>query len=243
MEYATDSGYILTILVPIYNEQGNLPRLVNELSEYLAQTSYNAKVLFVDDGSTDLSLQLVEQACSVNPDFGFIHLKTNSGLSTALKAGIDQVETKYTGYLDADLQTSVFDFDLLMEHARDFELVTGIREGRKDGNIKRLSSFIANSIRRLVTHDGVSDTGCPLKIFHTITARRILLFKGMHRFLPALVQLDGGQVKMVPVCHYPRLAGRSNYRLGNRLIGPAIDLIIFAWMRKRYIRYEITGRG
>lgn len=243
MGYPADSDYLITIIVPIFNEEGNLPRLVEELLGHLSVSTYNAKVLFVNDGSTDNSAMLVEQFCTVYTAFGFIHLKRNSGLSTALKAGIDQVETKYTGYIDADLQTSPYDFDLLMEYAESYDLVTGIRTGRKDGIVKRVSSTIANTIRRSVTRDGVSDTGCPLKVFHTDAARRIPFFKGMHRFLPALVQLGGGQVKEVPVRHFKRLAGKSNFHLLNRLIGPGTDLIAFAWMRNRYIRYEITGRG
>jgi glycosyltransferase involved in cell wall biosynthesis len=243
MGYAADSECLLTIIVPLYNEEGNLPRLARELSGYLSQTAYKTAVLFVNDGSTDNSAKLVEDYCSENGAFSYIHLKKNSGLSTALKAGIDQVESRYTGYIDADLQTSPYDFELLMEYAETFELVTGVRVGRKDGLVKRISSRIANTIRRSVTHDGVSDTGCPLKILHTDTARKIPFFNGMHRFLPALVQVGGGKVKEVPVRHFKRLAGKSNFHLWNRLLGPAADLIAFAWMRKRTIRYEITGRG
>jgi len=239
----SDSENLLTIIVPLFNEEANIPRLVKELTDYLSLSTHNAKVLFVNDGSTDESTKLIEQSCADQPAFSFIHLKKKNGLSTALKAGIDQVETKYTGYIDADLQTSPFDFDLLMPHVGKYELVTGIRTGRKDSIIKRTSSVIANGFRRLVTRDGVSDTGCPLKIMHTATARRIHFFKGMHRFIPALVLLDGGRVKEVPVRHYKRLAGKSNYHLVNRILGPAIDLIAFSWMRKRYIHYEIIARG
>lgn len=243
MDYVADSEYLLTIIVPLYNEEGNLPRLVKELSDYLIQTSYKSKVLFVNDGSADDSGKFLEQFCADKHAFSFIHLKRNSGLSTALKAGIEQVKTKYTGYIDADLQTSPYDFDLLMAYIESYDLVTGIRIGRKDGMIKRISSRIANAIRRSVTHDGVSDTGCPLKVFHTETARRIPFFNGMHRFLPALVLLGGGKVNEVPVRHFERRAGKSNFHLWNRLLGPAADLIAFSWMRKRTIRYEIIGRG
>ncbi len=238
-----DNEVLLTIIVPLFNEEGNLPRLAKELSGYLSLSPHKAKVLFVNDGSTDNSRELVERLCAENQAFTFIHLKRNSGLSSALKAGIDQVITPYLGYIDADLQTSPMDFDLLMTHIADFELVTGIRVSRKDGIIKRISSRIANAIRRSVTHDGMSDTGCPLKIFHTSTIQRIPFFKGMHRFLPALVLLDGGRVKQIPVRHFERIAGKSNFHLWNRLLGPAADLIAFGWMRSRYIRYEIAGRG
>jgi dolichol-phosphate mannosyltransferase len=243
MEYMADPDYILTIIVPLFNEEGNLHRLAKELADYLSLTSFRAKVLFVNDGSTDKSAQMIEKLCAENPDFGYIHLKKNSGLSTALKAGFDQVETRFTGYIDADLQTSPFDFDLLMEYVVEYELVSGIRTGRKDGIIKLLSSHIANAVRRFFTHDGISDTGCPLKIIHTSTAREILFFKGMHRFLPALVQMAGGQVKVVPIRHFARISGKSKYHLCNRLLGPAADLLAFTWMRKRYINYVISGRG
>lgn len=243
MGYIADSEYLLTIIVPLYNEEGNLPRLSGELSDYILQASYGTKVLFVNDGSNDGSAMLLAQFCAGNPAFNYISLKKNSGLSTALKAGIDQVETKYTGYIDADLQTTPYDFDLLMEYAESYALVTGVRVGRKDGIVKRISSRMANAIRRSVTHDGVADTGCPLKIFRTDIVRRIPFFNGMHRFLPALVQLGGGKVKEVPVRHFERLAGKSNFHLWNRLIGPAVDLIAFGWMRKRTIRYEIADKG
>ena len=243
MDFSNNSACLLTIIVPLYNEEGNLRLLATELTNYINQTSYKAKVLFVNDGSSDNSTRILEEICNEFPSFQYIHLKKNCGLSTALKAGIDQVDTKYSGYIDADLQTSPFDFDLLMDLANGADLVTGIREKRKDGIFKLISSRIANAIRQAVTHDGVSDTGCPLKIFRTDTVRQIPFFDGMHRFLPALIKLQGGIVKQVPVRHFERMAGKSKYHLFNRLVGPTTDLIAFAWMRKRYIRYEITGRG
>ena len=243
MYYNPDAEYLLTIIIPLYNEEGNLARLADELTDYISHTIYKAKVLFVNDGSTDNSAKLIEEFCNQNKAFGFIHLSKNGGLSTALKAGIDQVDTKYTGYIDADLQTTPFDFDHLMEYIDCCDLVTGIRAGRKDSIIKLISSRVANSIRRAVTHDNVVDTGCPLKVFHTDAARRIPFFKGMHRFLPALIQLGGGHVKEIPVRHFERIAGNSKYHLHNRLIGPATDLIAFIWIRSRYIRYEISGKG
>jgi dolichol-phosphate mannosyltransferase len=232
-----------TIIVPVFNEEANLPRIANELSDFLRSTKFKVWVLFVNDGSTDNSASLIESICHENELFGFIHLKGNRGLSTALKAGIDQVETKFTGYIDADLQTSPSDFNKLLEFAEQFDLVTGIRVNRKDSLIKRITSSIANAIRRTVTKDGISDTGCPLKIIRTDIARQIPFFKGMHRFLPALVILSGGKVKEVPINHYPRKAGKSKYHLLNRLFGPFFDLWVFCWMKRNYIRYEIIGKG
>lgn len=238
-----EKPYELTIIVPVYNEEQNLQRLGQELAAYLGVSAMKAAVLFVNDGSTDNSLSLIESICSENESFKFIHLKENKGLSVAMKAGIDQIETRYTGYIDADLQTSPFDFDKLFEFAAQFDLVTGVRVNRKDSFVKKVSSLMANSIRRFFTGDVASDTGCPLKIILTDTAKRIPFFNGMHRFLAALVQLVGGTVKEVPVSHFSRVAGKSKYHLWNRLFGAVIDLWAFCWMKRNYIRYEIISRG
>ena len=157
-----------------------------------------------------------------------------------MKAGIDVADSEYVGYIDADLQTTPEDFNLLLEHAGEYEMVMGIRTGRKDSFVKNLSSRIANGFRRAMTHDGVEDTGCPLKILRTDYARRIPFFTGMHRFLPALIQLQNGRVKQIPVRHFPRIAGQSKYHLWNRLVGPFKDCFAYRWMKKRYINYEIA---
>lgn len=238
-----ENFYDLTIIVPVYNEEENLPRVEKELSAFLRVSKIKAKILFVNDGSTDSSASIIEMICFENELFNFIHLKGNNGLSIALKAGIDHIFTRLTGYIDADLQTSPADFNKLIEFADRFDLVTGIRMNRKDSLVKNFTSTIANSIRRTFTRDGISDTGCPLKIIRTDTAKRIPFFNGMHRFLAALVQLYGGTVKEVPVIHYQRLAGRSKYNLWNRSLGPVIDLWAFCWIKRNYIRYEIIAKG
>jgi dolichol-phosphate mannosyltransferase len=233
----------LTIIVPVYNEEENLPRLGRKLADYSRISKAGVRILFVNDGSTDNSPSLIESICQENESFNYIHLNLNKGLSTALKAGIDHIESRYTGYIDADLQTSPADFDKLLEFADQYDLVTGVRQNRKDTLVKKASSSIANSIRRFFTKDGASDTGCPLKIIRTEIAKKIPFFNGMHRFLAALVQMIGGTVKEVSVSHYPRIAGKSKYHLWNRLLGPLVDLWAFCWMKRNYIRYEIIGKG
>lgn len=237
-----ENDYDLTILVPVYNEEGNILRLERELSSFIQNAGIRSKVLFIDDGSTDNSLELIKSVCNSNSSFDYIQLKGNNGLSTALKAGIDESETAWIGYIDADLQTSPGDFNELLKHIGSFDMVTGIRMDRKDNRMKKISSSLANSIRRSVTHDGIKDTGCPLKIIRTTIAKKIPFFNGMHRFLPALVMLEGGLVKEVSVHHFPRIAGKSKYNLGNRLLGPLVSLIAFSWMRRNYIRYQILKK-
>ena len=169
----------------------------------------------------------MREVCARQPDFFYIEFVRNCGLSAAMKAGIDYACSKWVGYIDADLQTTPEDFNLLLEHASDYELVMGIRTGRKDSFVKNMSSKIANGFRRMMTHDGVQDTGCPLKVLHTDYAKRIPFFTGMHRFLPALIQLQEGRVKQIPVRHFPRVAGKSKYHLANRLIGPFKDCFAY----------------
>lgn len=237
------AAYKLTIIVPVYNEEGNILRLEKELTSFLQVARLSSCVLFVDDGSTDTSGRLIGEVCGRNKDFFHIRLARNGGLSAAMKAGIDVACSEYVGYIDADLQTAPADFNLLLEHVEAYEMVMGIRTGRKDSVVKNLSSRIANGFRRAMTHDGVEDTGCPLKILRTDYAKRIPFFTGMHRFLPALIQLQHGRVKQIPVRHFPRLAGKSKYHLWNRLAGPFKDCFAYRWMKKRYINYEITDNN
>ncbi|MDK2843024.1 MAG: dolichol-phosphate mannosyltransferase [Anaerophaga sp.] len=230
----------ITIIVPVYNEEESLPRLKREAEKFQAESPIKTKILFVDDGSTDHSLSIIQRYCIENPDtFSFIALDSNKGLSTAIKAGIDNVDTPYLGYIDADLQTTFSDFMLFYDFMEDFTMINGIRQKRSDTLIKRLSSRIANSFRQWMIHDNIKDTCCPLKLMKTQMARELPFFNGMHRFIPALVQLRGGNVKQIPVQHFKRMEGKPKYNLWNRLLGPFLDTLAFVWMRKRNIRYSI----
>ncbi|MCC1485427.1 glycosyltransferase family 2 protein [Winogradskyella immobilis] len=231
--------YILTIVVPVYNEEGNLKRVEKELLNYIKIASVTTSVLFVNDGSKDQSQDLIEVICSRNDAFHFITFKENKGLSAAIKAGFDTVQSELVGYIDSDLQTTPEDFNLLLEYIDTNDLVTGVRINRKDSFIKRMSSKLANGIRRAFTKDGMDDTGCPLKIIRTSYAKQIPMFRGLHRFLPAMVMLQNGKVIQIPVRHFPRIAGTAKFGLRNRLINPLMDCFAYLWMKKRYINYKI----
>lgn len=235
--------YDFTIIVPVYNEEDNLDRVEKELCHYLTVCTMKACVLLVNDGSKDGSLRKIKDICSRQPDFFYISSNENHGLSTAMKAGIDTAESRYMGYIDSDLQTNPEDFNLLLAHIRDHDLVTGIRAKRKDSALKKLQSKIANGFRRAMTGDTATDTGCPLKVMRSDMAKRIPFFDGMHRFLPALFALEGGRFMEMPVRHYPRTAGVSKYHLWNRLVGPFLDCFAYRWIKARYIRYNIADES
>lgn len=234
------SEYELTIIVPIYNEEEGMKALEDKLSAYLKKAKVRSCVLMVNDGSTDNSLPLMREICGRHDDFHYISFSGNCGLSWAIKAGIDHAESRYVGYIDADLQTDPEDFNLLLDYVADHEMVTGIRTNRKDTGFKRMQSKIANGFRRMMTKDVAVGTGCPLKILHTDTAKRIPFFTGMHRFLAALVQLQGGRIMQLPVRHYPRTAGTSKFNLSNRLVGPFVDCFAYRWMKKRWRNYAVA---
>jgi dolichol-phosphate mannosyltransferase len=235
--------YDLTIIIPVYNEAGNLERLEKECTHFLDNCSLAASILLVNDGSADNSQPLIENICNRDPRFHYISFEKNAGLSAAIKAGFDKVDARLTGYMDADMQTSPEDFNILLREMGDHALITGVRSGRKDSFVKNTSSIIANKIRRAFTHDGMDDTGCPLKIIRTEYAKRIPMFKGLHRFLPAMILLQNGTIKQFPVRHFPRVAGKSNFGLANRLLGPLMDCFAYLWMKKKYIHYRIQKEG
>jgi len=232
-------SFDLTIIVPVYNEEGNLERLYEELLKFMQDSPKKTKVLFINDGSRDGSLQRIKTICKNSESFTYCSFDRNYGLSAALKAGFDHSDTYLTGYIDADLQTSPEDFKILLGYINDYDLVQGVRQDRKDSFVKNASSVIANKIRRMFTRDSMDDTGCPLKIIRTDIAKRIPMFNGLHRFLPAMVMLQNGKILQVPVRHFPRIAGKSNFNLWKRLLGPLSDCFAYLWMKKKYINYSI----
>lgn len=235
------SNYEFTIIVPIYNEEDNAAALEERLSQYLVKASRKACVLFVNDGSSDSSAKRIAEICERQNDMFYISFEKNCGLSAAIKAGFEAAESPLVGYIDADLQTAPEDFNLLLNYADEYEMVMGIRANRKDSGFKRFQSKFANGFRRMMTGDDAVDTGCPLKVLKTSVARRIPMFTGMHRFLPALVGLQEGRVKQVEVRHFPRVAGVSKFSLRNRFWGPMKDCFAFRWMRPRWYNYKINS--
>jgi len=232
----------LTIIVPVFNEEESLPAFFLELDSFIEASAVPSQVLFVNDGSSDNSLKILNENCKERAYCWVLSLEQNSGLSVAIKAGFDHCKTSLVGYIDADLQTHPADFLTYFDFFPEYDMVNGIREKRQDSLVKKLSSKIANAYRRLMINDGIKDTCCPLKIIKITFVRQMPFFIGMHRFLPALVQLQGGKVKQLPVSHSPRYAGTSKYYLFNRLVGPFFDTLAFRWIRSRYIRYRLADK-
>lgn len=234
---------LITIVVPVYNEEECIAQFFSEMDTFIQLSSKPVTVCCVDDGSTDKSLSLIKKKAAKDSHYQWIKLSQNKGLSNALKAGIDHCKTPYLGYIDCDLQTSPKDFLTYYEFLDDFDLINGIRQNRQDTLVKKLSSKIANFIRRRLLNDDIKDTCCPLKIAKTSHMQTIPAFKGFHRFLPILVKLQGGKIKQVPISHFPRFAGQAKYNLRNRLISPFIDTLGVLWISSRRISYTINDKS
>lgn len=231
----------LTVIVPIFNEEESIARLVQAFQSFFDSSTLNPQVLLVNDGSTDGSLDQIKAICEDHERFHFISFEQNSGLSAAILAGFDHAKTDFVGYIDADLQTKPIDFLKFEPYLATHDLVLGHRVGRKDSLVKKLTSRFANWFRDSMLHDGVKDSGCPLKIIKKEYAVTLPHFSGMHRFIPALVQMRGGKVKELPITHYSRESGKSKFNFLNRSIGPIVDTFGVRWLMKRKITYKIQS--
>ena len=230
----------LTVVIPIFNEAEGIYRVLPAFEDYIKQSKFEVKLLLVNDGSTDNSLAEIKKISTWNEGVNYISFDKNAGLSAAIRAGFEHATTEWVGYIDADLQTDPIDFLKLEKMVPEYDLVTGKREGRKDSKVKNMSSTFANWFRDSMLHDGVQDSGCPLKIMNRTMALNMPFFKGMHRFFPALALIQGKKIIEIPVSHYPRITGKSKFNLWNRLLSPLQDTIALRWLGKRQVKYKIS---
>jgi dolichol-phosphate mannosyltransferase len=233
MNEVTNSPAV-SVVVPLYNEEANLPILQGELRDALSGLDY--EIIFVDDGSVDGTAERIETA----PNIRLICFEKNAGQSAAIYAGLTAARGATVVIIDGDLQNDPGDIPkLLAEIARGADLVCGYRVRRQDTVVKRATSRIANAVRSRYTKDGVRDTGCTLKAMRRECVTALFPFKGMHRFIPALVKAAGYQLVEVPVNHRPRRFGESKYGLGNRALRATIDMFGVRWLLSRRLNYKI----
>jgi dolichol-phosphate mannosyltransferase len=229
-----------SIVIPVFNEQKNIFPLRDNIIEAMASISDDYEVIFVDDGSTDGSREIIRKINSQNPGFRYIFFDGNYGQTAALDAGFKAAIGDTIITMDADLQTNANDIPLLLKHLGPYDAVVGYRKKRADNWMKRISSQIANSVRNQLSGENIRDVGCPLKVIKRKALRSIKLYNGMHRFFPTLLKFEGYTVFEVPVNHYPRVHGQSKYNVRNRIFRALRDLIAVRWMKSRYLKYQIT---
>ena len=229
----------LSAVVPAYDERDNLPILVEELRGALDATGKRWEIVLVDDGSRDGSAEWMLAAARLDPRVVPVLLERNVGQSGALAAGLSRAQGATVVTLDADLQNDPADLPRLLEALERADVVSGVRQERKDGWVRLASSRIANGVRRTILGDPVTDIGCSFKAYRREALDGLPMFAGAHRFLPALCVFRGARYAEVPLHHRPRRHGTSKYGVANRLWRGLYDLIGVRWLKSRLLRYRI----
>ena len=233
MSHATDSPAV-SVIVPLYNEEENVPILQAELRAALRGVDH--EFIFVDDGSADRTVERIEAV----PNLRVIRFEKNAGQSAAIYAGLQAARGAILVLIDGDLQNDPADIPKLVDEiSRGADLVCGYRALRRDTRVKRLTSRIANAVRSRYTKDGVRDTGCTLKAMRRECVGALVPFKGMHRFIPALIKDAGYRLVEIPVNHRPRRFGQTKYGLGNRAVRATVDMFGVRWLLSRRLNYKI----
>ena len=224
----------VSVVVPLYNEEQSVAMLQRELADALTGLDY--EIIFVDDGSQDETGARI----AANSRTRVLHFEKNAGQSAAIFAGLQAVRSEVAVLIDGDLQNDPADIPrLLAEISRGADLVCGYRARRKDTLLKRITSRVANFVRSRFTRDGVRDTGCTLKAMRRDCIGALVPFKGMHRFIPALVKGAGYRLVEIPVNHRPRRFGQSKYGLGNRALRATVDMFGVRWLLSRRLNYQV----
>ncbi len=228
----------LSVIIPVYNEEENILPLLEQLQAAVRDWGGQVEFLFVDDGSTDATLELLKRAQPREPRIRIAHFRRNLGQTKAMEAGFHLARGRAVVTLDGDLQNDPAEVPRLARMLSTFDVVCGIRARRRDTWWKRRSSRIANRFRNWMTGDDIVDTGCTLKAYRRECVERLELYNGMHRFLATLLKMRGYRVTQVPVSHHPRHAGKTKYDTWRRFKKGLADVLAVRWMKKNWIAYE-----
>jgi dolichol-phosphate mannosyltransferase len=232
----------ISLVAPAYNEKECIEEFIKEADGELKKLGRSYEIVCADDCSSDGTHEILVRLKGSYPALRVVRLLRNQGQSGAFEAGIRAARGKYIVLIDADLQNDPADIRKLIEVLDGPEqpaCAAGRRAIRQDNFIRRLSSKIANRVRIWITGDPVRDTGCSLKSFRAEYAKRMKLFRGMHRFFTTLVRLQGGTVLEVDVNHRPRFKGTPKYGMGlGRTFTALRDALAVRWMQSRQLHYE-----
>jgi len=229
----------ISVVAPVYNEEENLPVLVSRLVDVLAPLGRSYEMIFVDDASTDRSRALLKEMVAQVPQLRVIGFRKNCGETAAGAAGLKAARGDVVITMDADLQNDPRDIPMMLDYLKEYDMVTGWRRKRDDSWVKRVTSKIANGVRNALSGETIRDSGCTYRAYKRECLENLKLYKGMHRFMPTLVKMEGFRVIEVPIAHHPRQFGVSKYTTWNRMWRAFVDLLAVRWMKSRHIRYEI----
>jgi dolichol-phosphate mannosyltransferase len=229
----------ISVVLPVFNEEGNLKPLLEEIIATLGSRGQALEVIAVDDASTDGSLATLRALQSTHPELRVLRHRFNAGQSAAFAAGFAHARGEVVITLDADGQNDPHDIPALLDAlGPGIACVTGIRRKREDSGVRRLSSRLANAYRNWITGDHVTDAGCTFRAVRREALREVPVFNGLHRFLPTILRRQGFVVVELPVNHRPRTRGVSKYGVGNRLWRGIRDCFAMRWYAARAIRAD-----
>ncbi len=235
----------VSIVIPLKNEHESIIPLACEIQSVMDGLEFPWECIWIDDGSTDNSLQELKKIRDGNSCHHFIRFQNNFGQSAAISEGFKHASGRIIATMDADLQSDPKDIPkllkLLLESGAD--MVNGVRRNRKDSRTRKFSSRIANGFRNIVTGSRVTDIGCSMRIFKRECVDGIILFKGMHRFLPTLAESNGCKIMETDVNHRQRRYGRPKYGVSNRLWVGILDTLMIRWYCFRRINPQIESKS
>lgn len=225
--------HILSIVVPVYNEEKNLNILYKKIKESLKNKFNDFEIIFVDDGSKDNSYSVLKNIAKQDTQARILHLARNFGQTAAMMAGIDESKGDLIVTLDGDLQNDPFDIEKMVKEIDEgYDVVSGWRKKRNDAFLnRRLPSYVANWIISRVTGVKLHDYGCTLKIYRKSILGNVRLYGEMHRFIPALVFGAGGKIAEMEVNHLPRIHEKTKYGIG-RTFKVILDLLVVKFLTK-----------
>jgi dolichol-phosphate mannosyltransferase len=232
----------LSLVIPAYNEQEVVPMLLQRVESSLLQVGRPFEVVIVDDGSSDSTPRLLEQAMKRLPWLRVLRMAKNAGQSAAFQAGFAAARGQVIVTIDADLQNDPEEIPRLVKllETEGFDMINGWRKDRHDTPFRRWQSQMANRIRNRLSGETINDSACSLKVYRRHCLDGMFMFNGAHRFMPTLVKMRGYTVLEVSVKHSARYAGTAKYGLRNRALRAFKDLLGVRWLKSRFLRYQVT---
>jgi glycosyltransferase involved in cell wall biosynthesis len=228
----------LSVVIPFYNEAANIAPLLAEVREMLEKLAIPAEVVAIDDGSKDGTGTELANVARGWPALRVEQFTQNRGQAAGLFHGFRVARGAWLAMLDGDGQNPPAELARLWEMRDSADMISGARQGRQDSALRKTMSRIANAARRALLHDGVSDTGCSLKIFRREVAGAFIPIRTMYSFIPAFAVAAGFTVREVPVAHRARRAGESKYGLRAMAVLPLLDLLALCWLLRRLVRLK-----
>lgn len=217
----------LSIVVPVYNEEGNVAELHKEILDVCKANNYTFEIIFIDDGSSDRTAEI----CRGLHPLKLIQMRKNFGQTAAMDAGIKAAQYDYIVTMDGDRQNDPADIPKMIAYLEEnnLDVVSGWRKHRKDTFMKKFTSRGANALRHLIVHDGIHDSGCSLKVYRRECFKGVNLYGEQHRFIPALLKIKGFKIGEIVVNHRARTAGKTKYNW-KRTIKGFVDMIsVWFW--------------